>query len=180
MWEENYGLAVRRVAAAVMLTVLAAAFVSAVRLERGAGSADPARAEQSSSLVTKAGGTDPLAVLRAWDKRRAKAWAKGDTKALEQLYEAGSQAGERDVLMLSGYVDVGLRVEGMTTQVIESEVVQLSGSRIVLEVTDRIVGGVAVGATGSTTLPRGKPAQRRVTLVRTKGGWVVSAVSRLD
>ncbi len=54
-------------------------------------------------------GIDPLAVLRQWDRRRARAWAQGDPEALATLYVPGSTAGERDLARLRRYVDRGLR-----------------------------------------------------------------------
>jgi hypothetical protein len=58
-----------------------------------------------------------LAVLRAWDERRAAAWAAGDPAALEELYAAGSAAGAEDdrlVLVVTDRVAGGRAVGGGT------------------------------------------------------------------
>ena len=44
-------------------------------------------------VPTPAEPVDALAVLRAWDERRAAAWARGDPAALSELYVAGSRTG---------------------------------------------------------------------------------------
>src|SRR5688500_1040554 len=68
-------------------------------------------------------GSTPRDTLAAWDSRRAEAWATGDVGALRELYVAGSRTGRADIRMLSAYVDRGLHVEGLTTQVLAWEVV---------------------------------------------------------
>ena len=87
--------------------------------------------------------------------------------------------GERDVRLLRRYADRGLRVEGLRTQVLAWSVVARRPDRLVLRVTDRLVGGVAVRSDGSTRarLPADRPTERRLTLVRREGRWLMARVT---
>ncbi|NPC44165.1 hypothetical protein [Nocardioides sp. zg-1230] len=124
------------------------------------------------------------AVLAAWDERRSAAWAEGDVTALEELYADGAAAGADDVRLLRDYLRRGLRVEGLTTQVLALRVAARSPKRLELVVTDRVVGAEAVGAGAPVALPVARPSTRRVVLVRDGSGddgrWVVAAVRDQD
>ena len=123
----------------------------------------------------------PSAVLAGWDQRRATAWAEGDGGALRRLYAAGSAAGAADVRLLRDYLRRGLRVEGMTTQVLTLRVAARSpGRRLELVVTDRVVGAEAVGSGARVALPVDRPSTRRVLLVKEHGRWLVAAVRDQD
>lgn len=113
-------------------------------------------------------------MLAAWDARRAAAWAESDPVALASLYVDGAGAGAADVRLLRDYLRRGLRVEGLTTQVLALRVVGRSADRLELVVTDRVVGAQAVGAGAPVALPVGRPSTRRVVLVRDDGSWVVA------
>jgi hypothetical protein len=153
-----------------MLAVITVVGVTATLLQRGASSASPSEAARVVDTV------DPLAHLHAWDRRRSSAWADGDAAALRDLYATGSVAGRRDVRLLRNYLDRDLRVEGLTTQVLDAEVLRRSANGVVVSVTDRVVGGVAVGPESATALPQGVPVHRQVTLVRVGGEWLVADV----
>jgi hypothetical protein len=122
----------------------------------------------------------PSAVLAAWDERRAAAWAQGDAAALEDLYATGSRSGAADVRLLRAYAERGLRVEGLTTQVLALRVVERSPRRLVLVVTDRVVGGSAVGGAAPVALPADRASTRRVVLARQRGRWVVAEARDQD
>ena len=115
----------------------------------------------------------PRDTLAAWDARRADAWAAGDVSALRELYVVGSRTGQADVRMLAAYVDRGLRVEGLTTQVLAWEVLEESADELTVRVTDRVVGGVVAGEGTSAPLPRDRATTRTVALRRTDDGWRV-------
>ena len=119
------------------------------------------------------------AVLARWDRARSVAWARGSPGQLRRLYLPGSGAGERDVRLLHRYADRGLRVEGLRVQVLAWTVVSRRSDRMVLRVTDRLVGGVAVRSDGSTRarLPADRPTERRLTLVRREGRWLMARVA---
>jgi hypothetical protein len=148
------------------------------RLTDPVGAASPPAPPRSAPQPARTG---PAAVLAAWDERRSAAWAEGDARALEALYVAGSGAGAADVRLLRDYRSRGLRVEGMTTQVLTLRVAARSpGRRLVLVVVDRVVGARAVGSGGPVTLPVDRPSTRRVVLVRTGGAWRVAAARDQD
>jgi hypothetical protein len=134
----------------------------------------------SASSAPRPDRSGPAAVLGAWDERRSVAWAEGDAGALERLYADGSGAGAADVRLLRDYVRRGLRVEGMTTQVLGLRVAARSPGRLELVVTDRVVGAEAVGRGAPVSLPVDRPSTRRVALVRTGAGWVVAEVRDQD
>ena len=115
----------------------------------------------------------PRDVLAGWDSRRSQAWAEGDVAALRKLYVADSRTGRADARMLAAYVDRGLRVEGLTTQVLALEVIDEGDDELTVRVTDRIVGGVVTGDAGGTPLPRDRPTTRTLALRRVSGVWLM-------
>ena len=115
----------------------------------------------------------PAGVLAAWDEQRAAAWASGDVDGLARLYVDGSRTGAADVRLLRHYRSRGLTVEGLTTQVLALEVVDHTPARLVVVVTDRVVGGRAVGGRSPVALPADRASTRRVVLTREGGRWRV-------
>lgn len=120
--------------------------------------------------------TRALAVLRGWDRRRARAWTTGSPATLIGLYAPGSRTARRDVEMLDAYRARGLRVRWMRRQVLALRVRACRPRRLSLLVTDRLVDAVAVGHGNRTGLPPGQPRTRRVELRRVVGGWRVTEV----
>lgn len=117
------------------------------------------------------------AVLHAWDRRRAHAWATGDVQALADLYTPRSGAGRADVELLKQYLHRGLRVTGLRMQVFALRVLGHQPGRWRLRVTDRLARAVAVGVGGAVRLPKDSAATRVIGLVRgTDGRWRVAAV----
>jgi hypothetical protein len=145
----------------------------------GAGGADVRRPEAPAAVSARPA-HGPAAVLAAWDERRAAAWARGDATALADLYAPGSRSGAADVRLLQAYAGRGLRVEGLTTQVLGLRVVEQSPRRLVLVVTDRVVGGSAVGGAAPVALPADRASTRRVVLVRQRATWVVAEARDQD
>jgi hypothetical protein len=134
------------------------------------------------AAASAAGASRALAVLRRWDHRRARAWRRGDATALARIYAAGSRTGRRDVADLRRWRRRGLRVAGLRQQV--SRVRLADGrrthrDRVALVVTDRTVGGVAVGVGRRTPVPQSAWATQRIALRRSGGTWrVVEARAR--
>ncbi len=95
---------------------------------------------------------------------------------MASLYAPGSVAGRRDLEMLRQWRDRGLVVSGMRTQVLAVDVARQEADRLELLVTDRLVGGTAVGGGRRLALPVDGVSQRRVTLVRSAGRWRVASV----
>ncbi|NUR06996.1 MAG: hypothetical protein HOQ45_08305, partial [Nocardioidaceae bacterium] len=114
---------------------------------------------------------------RAWDERRAAAWAQGSEAGLRSLYVAGSRAGAADVRLLRGYLARGYVVRGLRTQLLELLVLDRSSSRWRLRVTDRLAAAVAVHGSTRLPLPRDGPSTRDVVLVRAEGSWRVASVT---
>ena len=123
---------------------------------------------------------DAVRLLRGWDARRARAYARGAPSALAALYTAGSRTGAADVAVLRGYVARHLRVTGMRTQVLGAQVVRHDDGRLVVDVTDVLVGAVAASVGRRWPLPRDHPTTRRVVLVRHVGGWRVREAYEAD
>ena len=141
----------------------------------------PTARDGTAPAARPAGGADPrdrpAAILAAWDARRARAWASGDGAALRGLYAAGSRAGAADVRLLGEYARRGLRVTGLQTQVLDLAVLSRSDRRLHVVVTDRVVGGEAVGRGGRVTLPSDRASTRHVVLVRVGDRWLVDRVT---
>lgn len=113
-------------------------------------------------------------LLHAWDERRAAAYAVGDPSVLRPLYVPGSPAGRADRALLQEYDDRGLRVVGLRTQLLAVEVLRRADGAWTLRVTDRLVGGTAVGRGERVVLPRDRASTWRIRLVRRDGAWLVA------
>ncbi|MEP9364663.1 hypothetical protein ABLE68_16980 [Nocardioides sp. CN2-186] len=118
-----------------------------------------------------------VALLRAWDDRRAEAWASGEPSRLRELYGTGSAAGRADRAMLRAWSARGLRVEDLEMQLVAVRVRVWTADRVVLVVTDRLARGVAVGGGVRRPLPEDHVSTRVVALARVAGEWRVDAVS---
>ncbi len=117
-----------------------------------------------------------LVVLRAWDRRRARAWALDDPAALRALYLPGSSTGRRDVAMLAAYHRRGLEVTTMRRQVLAVRVRDRAPRTLSLVVTDRLVEARVAGGGLRAVLPRSRPATRRIVLRHERAGWRVEEV----
>ncbi|QIX27049.1 hypothetical protein ncot_10915 [Nocardioides sp. JQ2195] len=115
-------------------------------------------------------------VLDRWDRSRASAYSDGDVRALRSLYAPGSRSGDTDVALLRDYLGRGLRVEHLRMQVLAFRVLCRTPSRLVVEVTDRLDGAVAVQGDQRTALPDDRADRRRIAMVRRDGSWLVSEV----
>jgi hypothetical protein len=171
------------VTVAVLATV--AALLAIALLARG-GSDDEAATTVSSAARRPApipphtsvvAALASLRILRDWDRDRAAAWRAGDTGALRRLYTTGSRAGAHDVAMLRRWQARGLRVRGMSMQVLDVRLRSRTPRRFVLVVTDRLADPVAVDRSGRTwSLPRDRVSTRRLEFRRTADRWRLEAV----
>lgn len=177
----------RRLLLGCLVTAVLAASVALPGLLRGqepAPPAVPAAAHPAGDHPAAAAGPDgeggqgrvarAATVLRAWDRARAAAWARGSRSALRRLYVAG--AGASDVGLLAAYRERGLRVAGLRVQVLALDVVRHRPGRWLLRVTDRVAVGTAVGAGVREPLPRDRATTRTLRLVRVAGEWRMAAV----
>jgi hypothetical protein len=122
-----------------------------------------------------------VALLRRWDERRAEAYASGSLRRLADLYVARSGVGAADLRVLRSYRARGWRVVGMRMQLLAVRVLEHRARRLVVEVTDRLDGGVAVRRGHRLVLPRDESSSWRITLVRAADGrWRVAAVATLS
>lgn len=170
---------------ALALVALCAAGGAVVQQLAGGSTPRMAAGERSPRVATpvpaatrERGAADESALsrLRAWDARRAAAWASADRAALRALYVPGSVAGRRDVAMLDAWTARGLRVRGLRMQLLAARVRVHRDARVVLRITDRVARAVAVGLGVRRPLPRDAPSTRTVELVRAAGTWRVAAV----
>lgn len=134
---------------------------------------EPPPARMSGSLPA-------VRILRGWDHRRSRAYARGDLAAVAALYVPGSRASASDVALLRSYLRRGLRVEGLATQILAVDVLLRARTRLRLRSTDRVRGAVAVGASTRVVLPRDQASTRVISLRRPSAdvAWRVSDVSR--
>lgn len=126
--------------------------------------------------ATPAPEQDAVRALREWDRARAAAYASGSVRDLRSLYVDGSGAGRRDVQILRAYVDRGLVVRGMRTQVLAVAVRAATPTELRLRVTDRLVGAVAATDRASYPLPVDRPDVRLLHLRRVAGEWRMAGV----
>lgn len=111
-------------------------------------------------------------VLGAIDDVRAEAFAAGDPALLDGVYAPGSPARKVDAAAIRAYTGRGGRVTGADLALLSCRVVGSSTDRAVLDVVDRLGPATVVWDDGtSRALPRDRPTQRIVTLVRTEVGW---------
>jgi hypothetical protein len=120
---------------------------------------------------------DALAVLHAWDTRRARAWAASDGEALRSLYVRGSGAGRRDVRLLRAYEARGSVVRRLVTQVFAVTVLRRGSTTIRLRVFDRVAGGEVVRDGHVRALSSTPPVVRTLQLRRVSGRWLVESVA---
>ena len=162
--------------ASVLMT--AAVVVVGVLTCSVSGRTPPVARDAASDLtIAPAAEVRAAAVLRRWDAARARAWASGDLVALRALYTPGSMAGRQDAAMLQAWLRRGLVVHDLRTQVLALREVRRSGRRWVLQVTDRVSSGQAVGRGVSRPLPRDSATTTTVTMRRLQGRWRMESVS---
>jgi hypothetical protein len=155
--------------------VVAVAVLSAPRAPAGA-----ARTDHGIALEAGPDERFAVAVLHAWDVRRAGAWAAGDVAALSRLYTGGSAAGAADVGLLRRYAARGLVVRDMRMQVLRARVLVARPGRLQLEVTDRLAVATAVRVEDTAVglrLPIDRPTTRELVLRRVDGEWLMANVS---
>lgn len=137
-------------------------------------SASPGQAAEDSN--TELSATGPRQVLADWDQQRSTVWAQGDVEGLRELYVTDSATGRADARMLAAYVDRGLHVERLATQVLALEVLDEGTDDLLVRVTDRVIGGVVAGDGTWTPLPRDRPTVRTLALRRVDGVWLMDSV----
>lgn len=139
-----------------------------------AASPDVRRDARAGSTASPDG--DPaLAVLNAWHRRRAQAFARGDPDAMRALY-VDARVATADLRLLARYRRQGVRITGVAHQVLAFRAVRRSERLLVVQVTARLAGGELVGRGFRLPLPRDRPEQRMLTLERAGTRWQVAEV----
>ena len=156
----------------LLLPLLVATLVASAAL----GRPPPVEPVETTAAAATAG-PPAVELLRAWDVRRAEAWARGDPSLLRPLYTPGSVAGRRDRAMLRAWARRGLVVQDLQTQLLSVRELEHTSSTWTLEVTDRLAGGVAVAPGVRRPLPADRATTRTLWLRRVDGAWLVAAVS---
>ncbi len=161
-----------------MVTLLAFLLGACAVLRDDDGAAPDSRPAPAATASEAAADFPASDVLRRWDRARAQAFADGDVAALRRLYVDGSAAGTADVRLLRSYLHRGLRVDGMRMQLLRVEVVHEDRGRLVLRVTDRLIGAVAVDERARIPLPQDAASARVVELRRPRPDllWRVASV----
>ena len=170
------------VAALLALAAVVALSVTVTVWSEREPTADASGAPPAASLapgvrhrITPKVAVTSLTILRDWDRARAAAWADGSPKDLRRLYANGSYVGRRDVRMLRKWLNRGLRVRGMGMQISSVELRARTTRRLVLLITDRLTGAVAVGGGRRIELPRDSESTRLLRFVRRGGRWLLAA-----
>jgi hypothetical protein len=125
----------------------------------------------------RAGLVAGLAVLHAWDARRARAWALSDAHGLRALYVRGSRAGQADVRLLRAYTARRLVVRRLVTQVLEVRVLERTPHTMTLRVVDLVAGGVVTRDDRARALGTTRPVRRTIVFRHADGRWQVESVS---
>ena len=161
---------------AVVATGVPVSVVGGVGVAAG-GRASPEPSSAAVVSVAAEPAARGLEILHDWDLRRSRAWADGDVTALRGLYVAGSAVGALDSADLARWTRSGLRVVGLRQQVAAYHLAREAAGRLVVVVTDRTVGGVAVGGGVRTPVPASAWTTHRIGLVHSRTGWRVTEVS---
>ncbi|GAB3260796.1 hypothetical protein [Nocardioides dilutus] len=169
-----------RAAPGLLIAVLVAVALASIATTVLGLRRDPApqvdHASEPKSTTQQRPEVEAAAVLAAWDADRSAAWAAGDVRRLRSLYTPGSVAGERDIAMLRRWLERGLIVTDLRTQVLALRELRRSSDHWVLEVTDRLVDGLARDGTTTRRLPADSATTRTVALRLVGGRWLVSSV----
>jgi len=163
----------------ILVVVLLLAVAAALGVTAWRQGERPAQATRPAEVAPDPRTERALSILRAWDQARAQAWHAGSIPALGRLYSSGSAAGAHDRAMLTAYLERGLVVDGMRTQVLSATVREAGATRLVVVVTDRLANATAVSRADPSrrwALPRDVPTTRTVSLVRREGRWLVARV----
>lgn len=157
-----------------MLAILVTLTAVAAAAADGGGATTPRRTPPRPDVPTSAA-IRVAEILRAWDRRRAAAWARGEPAGLARLYTPGSRTGAGDVADLRRWRDRGLRVVGLRQQVAGIGLRRHTRGHLVLTVTERTVDGIAVGRR-RTALPVSGWETHVISLRHVHGRWLVDEV----
>jgi hypothetical protein len=150
---------------------------------RAAPAGQPAGAVEVAAAPESAGWTCPgpcrrwRGVLHGLDRHRTRAYAQGDPALLSRVYLPGTRVLAADRRMLAAWIDRGATVSGVRLRVLRADRLgRTVGAGARLRVVDRLGPAVAHLPDGrQRALPRDRPTERVVVLVRTRHGWRIAA-----
>jgi hypothetical protein len=144
-----------------------------------AGGAESSRSQQAGVAPAAAEGAEHRwrAVLAGLDALRARAYAGLRPGLLRRVYTAGSRVLQHDRALLLRYRQRGLRVVGLRVRLLALREDDRRDDRVVLWVRDQVTDGTLVGATVRRRLPGDAADARAITLRRSEGRWLISAVT---
>jgi len=171
---------------------LAAALALGLALARGAGTGPAATPAGTGPAAAGAANpldpalADPVAAARELTSLRAAAIGASDERALAEVTAEGSPARERDVAFLRRLVAAGVRLDGLSVEVVAAVGLSAPSSPEDGELTARVMLTSRVGAhrllgPGGAVLrevPATEPYQVVLVLRWTGAGWRVSDVER--
>lgn len=117
-------------------------------------------------------------MLATLDARRAQAYATNDPAVLTGVYyPVGSDLAADDRTEIDKCVRAGCHLEGLRFAVRTLHVDSERRDRAVLRVVDQLQAYSVVSDDGERVpRPAGEPKNRRITLVRTGQGWLISRI----
>lgn len=116
-------------------------------------------------------------MLERLDRRRSRAWSRGEPWRLTSVYAAHTPELARDRAALRAYLSRGLRVDGVSLRYAAVDVVRSHQGWVRLRVVDqlspvRVVTADDVGR----WLPRDRPSRHLIELRREPAGWRIATV----
>ncbi len=116
-------------------------------------------------------------MLARLDASRERAWRKGSTALLEQVYAVGAPELRLDRAHLRAYLARGLRVEGVSLTFRRLRVVERGDNHVRLRVVDRLGPLEATTTDGRVrSLPADRPTEHLIDLTRERGEWRVARI----
>jgi hypothetical protein len=117
------------------------------------------------------------AVLTVLNTARSRAFEQDDESALAQVYEVGGALYAQDLQSLRVVEGRGAHTSPLTTHILDLSIRQQSADLVVLRVTDQLDGYDFLDASGTVLAHKDTDGSTRadVTLIRTAGGWRISA-----
>ncbi|MGH3315941.1 MAG: hypothetical protein ACRDO0_07335 [Nocardioidaceae bacterium] len=166
--------------AALLVSVLSSSAPDPVAaLRPAAGAVEPAPSEHAGVAPAPRFGPEHRwrAVLAGLDDLRARAYADLRPRLLRRVYTPRSRVLRRDRALLLRYRQHRLRVVGLRVRVLALREDSRRDGRVVLRVRDQVTAGTLLGATVRRRLPGDAANARAITLQRSEGRWLISAVT---
>ncbi len=117
-------------------------------------------------------------MLRVLDRRRARAFAKGEPRLLGGVYLEGSPARAADTETIEAYADRGLRITGLRMRILSLTGTSRGLGDIRLVVVDRIARAAALDRRHRRVLlPRDRATSHQLIVEHTARGWRIASIT---